>query len=123
MSLIEHAFLEGGFGMWPTLALGTVALLLAVRHAVQPRVGLMPLVVGFGMATLFAGGLGVVTGIVTTLKHVEPLPVAQQGAIVLIGDGESLFNVVLALTLAMLTALAAGIGGWRAQALDEPALS
>lgn len=112
---IQQFFLDGGFGMFPTLALGATAFVLALRHAMLPKPEIMPLIVGFGLATLLSGGLGLVTGLVATLKFVQQLPPVQQGPVVMIGIGESLANAVLALALATLVALAAGVGGYRAR--------
>lgn len=52
--------------MCPTLALG-----LAVRHAVRPAPHVLPLIVGTGLATLFSGLLGMITGFISTFKYVE----------------------------------------------------
>lgn len=121
MSFVAQAFHEGGWGMWPTLVLGTLALALAVRNAASPKPATMPLIVGLGAATLLAGALGVVTGLVATVRTVQRLPVADQASTALVGVGESLMNAVLALLLATLVALAAGVGGYRQRVAKAPA--
>lgn len=101
--------------MYPTLVFGVIALALAVRHAVRPAPHVMPLLIGLGLSTLFSGMLGMVTGFIATFKYVEALPPERQPPIVLIGLGESMANVVLALIFATLIALVAGIGSFRAR--------
>jgi hypothetical protein len=113
MSGIERAFQEGGWGMWPTLVLGTLALALALRHALFPKSSLMPLIIGVGTASLFSGFLGVTMGFISTLRYVAKVPANEQIPIVFVGVSESLFNVILAFVLAVLIALATGVGSWR----------
>jgi hypothetical protein len=115
-------FLAGaGWGVWPTLVFGIASLGLASAHAVKPRPQAMPLIVGTGLATLFAGALGFVTGVIacfTALASVgfergEPLPNAQ--LIAFAGISEASANIVVALALAMLVSLVAGVGSYRAR--------
>lgn len=115
-------FLAGaGWGVWPTLVFGVASLALASAHAVKPRPHVMPLIVGTGLATLFAGTLGFVTGIVACFSTLasagfergEPLPDMQ--LLALAGISEAAANVVVALGLAMLVALVAGAGSYRAR--------
>src|SRR5262245_16379929 len=107
------AFLEGGWGMYPTLLLGTLALALAVRHAVQPKPELLPLIIGVGTSTLFAGFLGLVVGVMTSIRYVQNVPQSDRIDLVMQGVRESMQNIALALMLAMLIALSTGVGSWR----------
>jgi hypothetical protein len=116
MQSIIRAFQEGGWGMWPTLFFGAIALALAVRHAVAPKKELLPLIIGIGSATIFSGWLGMTVGVMTTIRYVRGAPPPDQSVITMIGVGESLQNVALALVLAILIALATGLGSWRARA-------
>lgn len=113
MDSIVRAFQEGGWGMWPTLVFGTAALALAVRHAVSPKKELLPLILGVGAATIFAGWLGMTVGVMTAIRFVQNLPPPERGPTMLIGVGEALHNVALALVLAVLIALMTGFGSWR----------
>lgn len=113
MESIIHAFQEGGWGMWPTLIFGTAALALAVRHAVSPKKELLPLILGVGSATIFAGWLGMTIGVMTSIRYVQNHPLPERGAILMIGVGESLQNIALALVLSVLVALMTGFGSWR----------
>jgi hypothetical protein len=102
--------------MWPTLVFGSLALALALRHAVAPKKELLPLIVGVGAATIFSGWLGMTVGIMTTLRYAKGHPPPEQTTLTMIGVSESLQNIALALVLAILIALAAGVGHWRVRA-------
>lgn len=113
MSEITRAFVEGGWGMIPTALLGTLALALALRHALSPKRELVPLIVGLGTGSLLAGMLGFVTGLIATARYIgvdapeNPIPLA------IAGTGESLHNVAAALMLTTLASIAATIGAYR----------
>ncbi len=113
MSTISEAFMMGGYGMWPTLAFGVAALGLSARHAVKPKAELLPLIVGVGTATLLAGALGFVSGLMASARCISELPIAERGPIFLEGLGESLTNMALALMILVLVALATGVGSYR----------
>jgi hypothetical protein len=116
---LRIAFLEGGWGMYPTLILGTLALALAIRHAMRPKKELLPLIIGVGTSTLFAGWLGMVIGVMTTIRYVQKVPPPERIDITMIGVRESMNNIALALLLAMLIALAGGIGSWRQRRFEQ----
>ena len=111
---LQSAFIEGGWVMWPTLALGAFALALALRHAVTPRAQHVPLIVGLGVGTLLAGTLGVVAGVMATLGHAAAS--AEPGLLMMVGVRESLHNAGLSLALATFVAIATGIGSYRGAA-------
>jgi CDP-diglyceride synthetase len=99
--------------MWPTLFFGTIALGLALRHAVAPKKELLPLILGIGSATIFSGWLGMTVGIMTTLRYAKDHPPPEQTTITMIGISESMQNIALALIMAILVAMATGVGSWR----------
>lgn len=109
-------FREGGFGMWPTLVFGTLALGLALRHAIQASPQTVPLMVGLGLATLASGALGALTGFMVTFQAIQRVPHPERSAIAMLGVSESLANLVLALGFCTLVPLLAGIGTWRQRA-------
>lgn len=109
-------FLEGGAGMLPTAVLGVAALVLSSVYAARPRSRLVPLIASTGAASLLAGALGMFIGVQTTIAAVTgpsaPLP-DRVPMIALAGVSESANNMVLALALVTLAALALGVGGFR----------
>ena len=116
MGGIEQAFHEGGWGMWPTLIMGTLALALALRHALVPRPTLLPLIIGIGLATLFSGFLGLTVGLIRTFGFLHQVEPANQLAIAFAGTSESMHNLALALILGELLALLTGVGSYRGAA-------
>ena len=103
---------DAGFAIWPILALDLATLALASYHAVRPRADLVPLIIGFGVATLLAGALGTVIGIQTSVHHIEK--VAEQDRwLFLVGVRESLNNVLAALVMTSLAALTTSVGSFR----------
>lgn len=105
-------FRDGGWGMWPTLLFGLVLLAASLRYAYRPEGRLVPLLASLGLLTLFSGCLGFVTGIITTMKFVAQVK-PEERYVALVGLGESLNNVSLALILCVLATLAVVIGAWR----------
>jgi hypothetical protein len=105
-------FSLGGFPMWITLAFGVLSIGSAARYAVRPERRFVPLVVSLGVMTLLNGVLGFVAGLIRSLNALDLVP-AERRWIWMIGLGESLTNVVLALALVVLATLAMVIGTWK----------
>jgi len=108
---MNEFFIEGGWGMYPTLAFGAVLLAAAGWYAVRPERRIVPLLAALGIVTMSAGLLGFATGLRATCHYVTA--VEQRPALAIAGFGESLANVVLALALVTMAALAACLGAWR----------
>ncbi len=110
---------EAGWGAWPVMVFGVTSLLLAVRYAVKPERRLLPLIVGFGIATILAGFLGTMTGLqhaVSGLHQVTP----DRRWIFLVGLREALHNMVMAFVIEVIVTLVATVGGYRqAQAAEQ----
>jgi hypothetical protein len=109
-----EAFREGGWGMYPTTLFGLLLIGVAIGYAFDPARRRVPLIVSLGVMTLLSGGLGFITGIIRALhvsatgKFPEPPHV-----LAMIGLGESLQNVALALALAAIATLLACVGTMR----------
>ena len=120
-----QSFIEGGFGMYPTLLAGLGLLATCVQYARRPDRRYVPLMAALGLFTLVAGGLGFVTGVSSMLQgYTEHM--ADTGTFVLYaGLRESLNNIVLALFLSAIAALFASVGAWRLsrRLTPEPALA
>lgn len=106
-----EAFRMGGFGMYPTAIFGVLLVAASIRYAVKPESRFIPLQITLGLLTLFAGTLGFVTGLMTTFSHMSGVPAEGSARwIPLIGAGESLACVALALAMVILAVIAASIG-------------
>ncbi len=115
---MRQFFLEGGFVMFPTAFFGTGSLLLALFYALRPTGRLLPLIGALGGASLLAGVVGMVMGLKATIAGITgtpDLPPETARMIGLVGFSESSNNLLLALGLTVLVALALGVGGFRAR--------
>ena len=112
LGAIQDAFRQGGWGMYPTLAFGTWALIETVRQngktAPSYRTAL-----GLSFATLLAGLLGTTSGFIRTLQYAADHPFEQQIRFVILGLSETLHNLALAIVMLMLASLAYAIGQLR----------
>jgi hypothetical protein len=110
-----EAFRLGGWGMVPTAIIGLVCVVAAVQYARRPATVNLLATGVLAVATLLAGGLGFVTGLIRTLRVATSgeLPEPVQ-TVIAAGVGESLHNVGLALALLVFAAVAVAIGARRA---------
>ncbi|MFL5318501.1 MAG: hypothetical protein ACJ790_02520 [Myxococcaceae bacterium] len=106
-----NAFHEGGWGMFPTLICGALTIVMALRYSLAPAKRLVPLLVSLNVMTLLAGSLGFVTGLIVSTTAISATT-PMQPELALIGFGESLNNVALALVLMMFAAIATTIGSF-----------
>lgn len=107
-----EAFHEGGWGMIPTTVFGLLMVAASVRYALSPERRFVPLQISLGILTLAGGGLGFVTGMIKSfgaMSQVEP----DKRWIWMLGTGESLNNLALALLLVTLGAIASSVGALR----------
>lgn len=120
---MREIFHIGGFGMYPTAFFGLLMIGAAIRYAVKPESRFIPLQITLCLLTLFAGALGFVTGLIASFSHLGEI--TGEGSakwIPLIGAGESLYNVALALALVIVAVLAASVGAVRlANGAGDPA--
>lgn len=109
---------EAGWGIWPVLAFGGVALGLALHHACSPRRSVLQLVVGFALATGLAGCLGTFTGVQRSAEFVQR---AHSGSplLFLLGLKESLSCVVAAFVLVTVVCLLTTVGSYRLVRREE----
>jgi hypothetical protein len=107
-----EAFRNGGWGMYPTLFFGLLTILAAFAYGRRPERALLGLSGSLGLLTLLAGTLGFVTGVIKTLMTIEKVP-PEKRWIWLLGTGESLNNIGLALVLLIISALLVTFGAFR----------
>lgn len=107
------AFQLGGWGMYPTLIAGVFAISAAVSFAkYQERARLLPVAI-LSLLTLVMGGLGFVTGMMTTLNYASGRP--DQGALIASGAFESLNNIALALVCLGVVGVISALGARQAR--------
>lgn len=114
-------FKIGGWGMFPTAFFGVLLLGVASAYALRPERRWIPLLVANSIMTLLAGALGFVTGLMaTTLGGVPAGEPGNRMLLSMVGFGESLANVALALGLCALATVVGMVGAAR-QAAQKPA--
>ncbi|MFO0759446.1 MAG: hypothetical protein U0359_23335 [Byssovorax sp.] len=109
---MREAFISGGWGMYPTLVFGLLMIGASVRYAIRPEKRAVPLLVSLGIMSLLSGALGFVTGVIKSflaMGQVKP----DERWIWMLGVGESLNVMALALVLALLASLVATVGVYR----------
>lgn len=104
------AFHEGGWGMFPTLFFGALALAAAAVYALRPERRFVPLVVSTSLLTMVSGLLGFVRGVSASFQHVTD---ASDRAVAMVGVGESAQNITLALIFIGVVLMAITIGALR----------
>jgi hypothetical protein len=109
---MSQIFQNGGPLTIPTAFFGLLLVCASVVYAFRPERRFIPAQLSLGILTLVTGGLGLTMGMVKSLQatHVDEEPMRW---IWLIGFGESLNNITLALGLIMLAALVATVGTLR----------
>ena len=116
---LTEAFHEGGWPMFPILIVGILLIIAAGRYAVQPEARQLLVVRSLGKVTLGLGVLGSVLRMIHCLGAIGQLPSDMVTKITLLGLGESINNLALALILGILAGLVTTVGALRA--LDAPA--
>ncbi len=111
-------FRLGGWGMYPTLIFGVLAVIAALVYAVRPERRFIPMVTATSLLTLAAGALGFVTGCIATAQYVSRV---EDQTLIVVGVGESLTNVALSLVLVTFALLAVTLGALRIARTPAPA--
>ncbi len=103
---------EGGWPMYPILALALGGLALSLRYAFFPQRSLRALTISLIVSTVVMGLLGTVLGIQHSAEAIPDVD-REMRWIFIIGLREASNCVVAALALSLPACLAVGIGSWR----------
>jgi hypothetical protein len=98
--------------MFPTLLFGVLFFASAVRYARSPERRFIPLQAALGLMTLQVGALGFISGMIKSFLAMGQVP-ADRKWIWMLGAGEALNCVALALVLVIVGTLTATIGAYR----------
>lgn len=99
----------GGFTMFPILALGVMTIAASARYAARPEPALRRLPRALGRLTLLLGLMGTTLGCVVTLVSMGNVP-PEERFIAMVGVGESLTNLSLALGLVVVASAIRVVG-------------
>lgn len=109
-----EAFRLGGWGMYPTLVSGIFLFVAAVRYARSADRAALPLLKNLSILTALVGSLGFVTGVIKTFTSCAGGSAGDIQQWVVVGTGESLCNVGLAMIALVMARIAMSIGSYRA---------
>jgi len=111
MQTLLESFQMGGPGMIPTAVAGLILILVSGLYAIRPERRYVPLLVSLSALTLVAGGLGFVTGVIKSISAMGRFDADIKLSV--LGTGESLNNVALALGFVLLAMIATSLGALR----------
>jgi hypothetical protein len=117
---------EGGWGMWPVLLLGLVALASATRYAIRPERLCLRFVAVLWVTLLTAVVHATVTDLAAVFRYFEDpvrAPDAQIARLLLTGLKESTRPAALGGIFLTLVPLLAAVGVYREYNLGKPAIS
>ena len=109
---MTEMFRNGGWGMFPTAIFGVLLMGASILYAVRPDRRFVPIQISLGIVTLMAGSLGFVTGLIRSLGALQGVDQTKRW-IWLLGMGESLNDIALAMALIVLAGLVASVGTLR----------
>ena len=112
---MQEAFRIGGFGMYPTTMAGLFLVATAVQYARHPDRARLALVRALAVLTALAGALGFTTGMIKSWIAAGGVEGPDAIRYALVGTGESLTNVALAMILLVMAAIATCVGTYRAR--------
>lgn len=117
-----NAFREGGWGMYPTLIVGLIALASAVRFAWQANAKLRGFINAMSLSAAMCGLTGFVTGLISTGSYIGKRELKGQEALLtlLMGTKESMNNLALALLLLAIIFVVIAIGQRRIDVRSNP---
>jgi len=105
-------FRSGGFGMFPVLVFGSLAVASAVLWAIRGERRHLRLMLALAVTSVTAGLLALCMGLINVFRYVQHVPPEEQVRMVTLGISESLSPLALALTLDVVTGVIAAIAAF-----------
>ena len=105
-----NAYHLGGWGMYPTTLFGFVLVIAAVQYMRSPNAQRLHVIRNLNVLVGLSGVLGFVTGTIKTFTNIE----GDKTYYAIIGVGESLVNVGLALCMLILARIIMTLGAAKA---------
>jgi hypothetical protein len=115
-------FRSGGFGMFPVLVFGSLAVAAAVLWAIRGERRHLRLMLALAVTSVTAGLLALCMGLINVFRYVQHVPAEEQVRMVTLGISESLSPLALALTLDVVTGVIAAIAAFRPRSTPAPGL-
>jgi hypothetical protein len=109
----SNFYAAGGWGMFPTSALGFLMIAACVLYALRPDPRAARVALTLGAVTFASGLLGTFVGMCQSMHYIPKVEASKQVEILALGCEESLHVTVLALILVVLGGLVAGVGALR----------
>jgi len=117
-TVMGEAFRIGGWGMYPTTIIGFILLGAALLYARQPTARRLRVIANLRLLTFLSGALGCVVGVIKSFTTLPEGKLDEVGKLAVIGVGESLSNIALALVILVVATILTTIGASRGPADD-----
>jgi hypothetical protein len=114
---MSEFFEAGGWGMYPTLIFGFLLVGCSILFLIRPEPRYLASLVGLGATTAGAGMLGLISGVMSTLRYLKNVPADERLMVIATGTEESLHCLMLGLILIVVAGIFVAISAVRTMGL------